>query len=113
MGSKFLFSEAHILLLIPAIILTAVEIDPRTISIEIIGLKSSGANPLLTRRIRGIASVAKSGSFIMAVSPSTAKSTINPFTKKPYIIDVFAESGELKGLACCIKSPIAPNWNAA
>ena len=47
---------------IPAIILTAVETEPSTISIDIIGLNNEGATPLLTRIRRGILSVAKLGS---------------------------------------------------
>ena len=58
-------------------------------------------------------SFAKSGSFIIAVSPRTANKHIKPFTKNPYTIDVFAKSGESKGFACCTSKPIAPNWKAA
>ena len=91
LGSKFLSIDEQILLLIPAIIFTAVDTEPKTISIEIIGLKISGANPLFTRIIRGIDSLAKSGSFIIAVSPRTASKHIKPFTKNPYTIDVLAK----------------------
>ena len=91
LGSKLLSIDEHILLLIPAIIFTAVDTEPNTISIEIIGLKTSGAKPLFTSIIRGMDSFAKSGSFIIAVSPRTANKHIKPFTKNPYIIDVFAK----------------------
>ena len=71
-GSKFLSMATHTRLDIPAIILTAVETEPKTISTEMIGRSSSGATPLLTRISSGMLSVAKFSSFVTAISPRTA-----------------------------------------
>ena len=104
---------AHIRFDIPAIIFTAVDTEPKTIKIEIIGLNKSGATPLFTRIKRGIASFWKSGLSVIAISPTTAIKIITIFTKNPITIEVFASSSLSKGLACWTIRPIQPSWNEA
>ena len=98
---------------IPAIMFTAVDTEPSTISTEIMGRSRLGATPLFTRIISGMLSVAKLGSSVIAIRPRTAISTIIAFTKKPYTMEVFASSGLEKGCACCTRRPMEANWKAA